>query len=51
VLMAGSLASSTIVSPQRPPSGASLSSQGACPGAALIMLEYHLPPDRPYVYA
>ena len=50
VLMVGSLPSSSIVSPQRPPSGASLSSQWACPGTPPILLDYHLWTDWPYVY-
>jgi len=45
VLMVGSLPSSSIVSPQRLPRGASLCSQWACPGAPPIMLDYHLQPD------
>ena len=50
VLMVCSLPSSYIVSPQRPPSGVSLSSQWACAGAPQIMLDYHLQPDWLYVY-
>ena len=43
--MEGSLRSSIMVSPQRPPSGASLSTPCACLGAPPIMLDYHLRPD------
>jgi hypothetical protein len=45
MLMLGYLPSSFIVSPQRPPSGASPGSQWASPGAPPIMLDYHLWPD------
>jgi len=48
--MVGSLPSSSNISPQQPPSRASLSSHWVCPGAPPIMLEYHLPPDLLYVY-
>jgi len=49
--MVGSLPSSPIVSPQRPPKWCiSNFSEWACPGAPPIMLDYHLWPDWPYVY-
>jgi len=44
-LMVGSVPSSSIVSPQRLPKGASVSVQWECPGDPPIMLDYHLWPD------
>jgi len=51
VLMVGSVPSSCIISPQWPPKWCiSKFSQWACIDTPLIMLDYHLWPDWPYVY-
>jgi len=50
VLMVGSLPSTSIISPQQPPRGASLCSLNGCPRTPPIMLDYHLRPDWPYEY-